>query len=66
MQKTITKCSICHNEITDKFKSVRLIQQIYTIKGYGYYNKQIGKNDLCLDCFKIYKRWLNKHKEDKE
>lgn len=63
MTKKIYKCNICH-KVLETDKPHRLVHQEYIYRGYGHYiNKHIF--DFCDDCFKIFKRWISKHKEVK-
>lgn len=56
-------CTICHKILSD-YKPHRLVHQEY---GAGNYNQYGNKHnfDFCDDCFKIFKKWIAKHKEVK-
>ena len=59
MKKQVNKCCICHKELI--VKPIRLIKQVYGIGKYKQYY-QYEKYDICVNCCKIFDRWIEKHK----
>ena len=58
MKKEV-KCCICHKE--QIIKPIRLIKQVYGLGKYRQYY-QAEKYDICASCYKIFERWIEKHK----
>ena len=56
-------CTICHKILTD-YKPHRLVNQEYGGSGYNQYSNKYTF-DFCHDCFKKFKAWIIKHKEEK-
>lgn len=53
----IYSCCICH-KILEDYKPHRLVHQEYE----KWYYKNTFNYDFCDDCFKIFKRWIYKHR----
>lgn len=52
------KCCICHKEL-ERFNVIRLVEQTYDDNRF----KNTGHNyDYCTDCYKIFSKWIKKHK----
>jgi len=60
MQK-IYKCCICHKVLD--YKPIRLVKQKYGIGNYKQYYP-VENYDLCYNCYKIFAKWIKKHKEE--
>lgn len=58
--KKIYKCCICHKILEEK--PIRLVKQLYGVNKYKQYSP-IENYDFCIGCYKIYEKWINKHKE---
>lgn len=61
----IYNCCICHKVLNEK--PHRLVHQEHelNIGGYGRYTNKFNY-DFCNNCFKVYKNWIRKHKEEKK
>ena len=58
----IYKCCICHKVL--KEKPIRLVKQKYGAGRYNQYHP-IDRYDICKNCYVVFDRWINKHKEGK-
>jgi len=61
MQKTY-KCCICHKVLEEK--PIRLIKQEYNATGYHQF-ANVDRYDICTSCYRIFDKWIKKHKEKK-
>lgn len=59
--KKIYKCDICHKILEEK--PIRLIKQEYASGNYNQFC-QTERYDICKNCYKIFEKWINKHKEE--
>lgn len=60
--KKIFRCCICHRVLND-YKPTRLVKQVYdNKKPYGSYHNS-ENYDFCKKCYKVFNRWIEKHKE---
>lgn len=55
------RCCICH-KVLDEYKPIRLVKMVHdNAEVYGAYHYK-DKYDLCKDCYKIFNRWIKKHR----
>lgn len=57
----IHNCCICHKTLD--YKPIRLVKQKYGIGRYKQYSN-VCNYDFCIECYKTFNRWINKHKND--
>ena len=57
--KKVYKCCICHKKSV--VKPIKLIKMEYGIHNRNEF-AQSDRYDICYNCYKIFNKWINKHK----